>query len=144
MLVAVSCFAGAAHAQEPPNPTEAARHFDRGYLLAQQGSLEAAISGDGDRLTLTDTLPGWPELGARHRIADALGIEVALDNDVNLAAVAERAAGAGAGSDSFALLWMSEGLGVAVDDDGRVAGIIKAEEVLAVIDADRQARQGRL
>ncbi|MDN3934866.1 ABC transporter ATP-binding protein [Arthrobacter sp. YD4] len=36
------------------------------------------------------------------------------------------------------------GLGVAVDDDGRVAGILKADEVLAVIDADRRARQGRL
>ncbi len=82
--------------------------------------LQAAISADGDQLTLTDTLPGWPELGARHRIADALGIEVVLENDVNLAAVAERAAGAGAGADSFALLWMSDGLGVAVDLGGVV------------------------
>ena len=80
--------------------------------------VQAAISLDGDRLSFTDTLPGWPELGARHRIADALGIEVELDNDVNLAAVAERAAGAGAGADSFALLWMSDGLGVAVDLGG--------------------------
>lgn len=82
--------------------------------------LQAAISADGDQLTLTDTLPGWPELGARHRIADALGIQVILDNDVNLAAVAERAAGAGIGADSFALLWMSDGLGVAVDLGGVV------------------------
>jgi hypothetical protein len=36
-------FSGAVHAQDAPNPREAARHFDRGYLLAQQGSLEAAI-----------------------------------------------------------------------------------------------------
>src|SRR4051812_22676739 len=57
--------------------------------------VQAAISTDGDRLSFTDTLPGWPELGARHRIADALGIEVELGNDVNLAAVAERASGAG-------------------------------------------------
>lgn len=82
--------------------------------------VQAAISLDGDRLSFTDTLPGWPELGARHRIADALGVEVELDNDVNLAAVAERAAGAGAGADSFALLWMSDGLGVAVDLGGTV------------------------
>jgi predicted NBD/HSP70 family sugar kinase len=82
--------------------------------------VQAAISADGDRLSFTDTLPGWPELGARHRIADALDIRVDLDNDVNLAAVAERAAGAGAGADSFALLWMSDGLGVAVDLGGVV------------------------
>jgi predicted NBD/HSP70 family sugar kinase len=82
--------------------------------------VQAAISADGDRLSFTDTLPGWPELGARHRIADALGIEVELDNDVNLAAVAERATGAGAGTSSFALLWLSDGLGVAVDLNGTV------------------------
>ncbi|MBX3195775.1 MAG: ROK family transcriptional regulator [Schumannella sp.] len=82
--------------------------------------VQAAISGDGDHLSFTDTLPGWPELGARHRVADALGIEVELDNDVNLAAVAERVAGAGGGAESFALLWMSDGLGVAVDLGGIV------------------------
>ena len=82
--------------------------------------VQAAISADGDHLSFTDTLPGWPELGARHRIADALGIEVELDNDVNLAAVAERATGAGQDAGSFALLWMSEGLGVAVDLGGTV------------------------
>jgi predicted NBD/HSP70 family sugar kinase len=82
--------------------------------------VQAAISADGDHLFFTDTLPGWPELGARHRIADALHIEVELDNDVNLAAVAERASGAAQGANDFALLWMSDGLGVAVDLGGMV------------------------
>jgi predicted NBD/HSP70 family sugar kinase len=82
--------------------------------------VQAAISSDGDQLSFTDTLPGWPELGARHRIADALGIVVELDNDVNLAAVAERAVGSAQGADDFALLWMSDGLGVAVDLGGVV------------------------
>jgi predicted NBD/HSP70 family sugar kinase len=82
--------------------------------------VQAAISADGDHLSFTDTLPGWPELGARHRIADALGIEVELGNDVNLAAVAERATGARVDAASFALLWMSDGLGVAVDLGGTV------------------------
>jgi predicted NBD/HSP70 family sugar kinase len=82
--------------------------------------VQAAISADGDHLFFTDTLPGWPELGARHRIADALGLEVELGNDVNLAAVAERAAGAAVDADSFALLWIGDGLGVAIDIGGTV------------------------
>jgi predicted NBD/HSP70 family sugar kinase len=80
--------------------------------------VQAAISADGDTLSFTDTLPGWPELGARRRIEDALHIEVALDNDVNLAAIAERAVGAGQDVASFALLWLGDGLGLAVDLGG--------------------------
>lgn len=36
------------------------------------------------------------------------------------------------------------GLGVAVDDAGRVAGVVRAAEVLAVIESARQVRQGAL
>ena len=80
--------------------------------------VQAAISLDGDTLSFTDTLPGWPELGARRRIEDALGLDVLLDNDVNLAAVAERAAGAARDVASFALIWMGDGLGLAIDLGG--------------------------
>lgn len=41
-----------------------------------------------------------------------------------------------------AALSSPSGLGVAVDADGRVAGVITAEEVLAVIESDRHLRQG--
>ena len=43
-----------------------------------------------------------------------------------------------------AALSSPSGLGVAVDADGRVAGVITADEVLAVIESDRQVRQGAL
>jgi predicted NBD/HSP70 family sugar kinase len=82
--------------------------------------VQAATSDSGERLSFTDTLPGWPEVGARARIEDALGIDVLIDNDVNLAAAAERAVGATRDAASFALLWMGEGLGVSVDLGGSV------------------------
>ena len=43
-----------------------------------------------------------------------------------------------------AALSSPSGLGVAVDDDGRVAGVIGAAEVLAVIESDRNVRHGGL
>ncbi|MGP4031473.1 ABC transporter ATP-binding protein [Pseudarthrobacter sp. 1C304] len=43
-----------------------------------------------------------------------------------------------------AALSSPSGLGVAVDADGRVAGVITAAEVLAVIESDRTVRQGAL
>jgi len=43
-LVTLALFApSVSHAQSAAAPAEASRHFERGYLLAQQGSLEEAI-----------------------------------------------------------------------------------------------------
>lgn len=80
--------------------------------------LQGAVDPRTDALTFTGLLPGWPRRSTRARLEDGLGVAVRIDNDANLAAVAERAAGAGHGADGFALLWLGEGLGVAVDLGG--------------------------
>lgn len=82
--------------------------------------VQGAIDPRTDELSFIDTLPGWPRTGVSKKLADALGREVRIDNDVNLAAIAERSEGAGAGTSSFALLWMGDGLGLAVDLAGTV------------------------
>ncbi|WP_235825120.1 ROK family transcriptional regulator [Agromyces badenianii] len=82
--------------------------------------VQAAFFVDGDELSFTDTLPGWPAVGARRRIEEALGLHVTIDNDVNLATMAERSAGAAQHTASFALFWIGEGLGVGVDLGGVV------------------------
>jgi predicted NBD/HSP70 family sugar kinase len=84
--------------------------------IGVQGSIDPRT----DELSFIDTLPGWPRKGVSKKLADALGLEVRIDNDVNLAAIAERSEGAGAGTSSFALLWMGDGLGLAVDLAGTV------------------------
>ncbi|GAA3131709.1 ROK family transcriptional regulator [Streptosporangium carneum] len=64
-------------------------------------------------------VPGWrPNLlqVLSHRI-DA---PVTLENDVNLAAVAEHRAGAARGREDFVLLWMDNGVGAAVTLGGRL------------------------
>src|SRR5204862_5647988 len=61
-----------------------------------------------------------PDLLAR--LAEALGVPVEGENDVNLAAVAEREVGRAAGVDDFVLLWAEEGLGAAIVIDGRLHG----------------------
>lgn len=58
---------------------------------------------------------GWGRPGLVPELAAALGVTVDADNDVNLAAIAERHRGAAAGSGSFALLWLGAGLGCAID-----------------------------
>ncbi|GAA3890824.1 ROK family transcriptional regulator [Leifsonia kafniensis] len=80
--------------------------------------VQAAIDPRTDELSFTDTLPGWPRTGVRKLLEDSLGIAVTIENDVNLAALAERRGGAVAQAGGFALLWMGAGLGLAVDLGG--------------------------
>jgi predicted NBD/HSP70 family sugar kinase len=64
-------------------------------------------------------VPGFSRPGLVPAIARALGTHVGVDNDVNLAAVAERRRGVGREVDGFALLWLGEdGLGLAIDIAG--------------------------
>ncbi|WP_194927201.1 ROK family transcriptional regulator [Catenulispora pinisilvae] len=69
--------------------------------------------------TAAPDMPGWrPDLpGELERV---LGVRVLLENEVNLAAVAEHRLGAAAGRADFVLLWLDEGVGGAVVLDGRL------------------------
>ena len=82
--------------------------------------LQAAVAQRADELSFTNTLPGWPTTGPRRHLEVELGVAVTIDNDANLAAMAERAAGSAAGVDGFALLWLGEGIGLAIDVAGQV------------------------
>ncbi|MEV0128852.1 ROK family transcriptional regulator [Dactylosporangium sp. NPDC050688] len=84
--------------------------------------VQIAVAGSYD--PRTDVLhhvevPGWGRPGLVDDLRRRLGVPVGVDNDVNLAAVAERAHGAGRDAESFTLLWLGEaGLGLAIDLGG--------------------------
>ncbi len=61
---------------------------------------------------------GRPDL--REALAGRLGTRVVLENEVNLAAIAEHRDGAASGREDFALLWLDDGVGAAVVLDGRL------------------------
>ena len=69
---------------------------------------------------LAVNLPAWHE-GALDALKDAWRKPVVIENDVNLAAMAERADGAAAGADDFVLVWLGVGLGLATILGGRAA-----------------------
>ncbi|MCR6493648.1 ROK family transcriptional regulator [Cellulomonas sp. P24] len=82
--------------------------------------IPGAVDPRTDQLRFVGDLPGWPRRGIRRHLEDALGREVVIENDANLAAIAERKQGAGTDVSSFALVWMGHGLGLSVDLDGHV------------------------
>ena len=69
--------------------------------------------------SLAVNLPAWHE-GALAALRGVLHKPVVIENDVNLAAMAERAAGAAVGADDFVLVWLGGGLGLATILGGRL------------------------
>lgn len=64
-------------------------------------------------------LPRWHR-GLRDSLRDDLGCAVTIENDVNLAAIAERTEGAAREVDDLALFWVGRGVGLAVVLGGRL------------------------
>jgi predicted NBD/HSP70 family sugar kinase len=93
-------------------PTERIRHVQLGVAGSYDWRTETIRHVD---------VPGFGTTGLVPGIAEALGTHIGVDNDVNLAAVAERRRGVGRDTDGFALLWLGqEGLGLAIDINGQL------------------------
>jgi predicted NBD/HSP70 family sugar kinase len=85
------------------------------FVIGTPGVLDPR-TGD---LRLAVNLPAWHE-GVHEALRADLGRPVTIENDVNLAAMAERAVGAATGADDFVLVWIGVGLGLATVLGGRL------------------------
>jgi predicted NBD/HSP70 family sugar kinase len=74
------------------------------------------------RLRYARHLPGWHDPDLLERLAAAVAVPLHVDNDVNLAAVAELAAGRARGVEDFVLVWVDDGLGASLVIGGRLYG----------------------
>lgn len=73
---------------------------------------------DGELVTANE-VPGWrPGLVAAWQ--RRIGVPLILENEVNLAAIAELRTGAAQGADDFVLMWVGAGVGAAVVLGGRL------------------------
>jgi len=95
-----------------------------GLTVDAIGHVQLGVPGSYD--AVADTLhhidiPGWSQPGLAAALAARIGARIGVDNDVNLAATAERSRGVAGAVDSFAVLWLGdEGLGLAIDLGGSV------------------------
>ncbi|MEU6999189.1 ROK family transcriptional regulator [Nonomuraea sp. NPDC046570] len=87
----------------------------RGVVIGTPGVVDPR-SGD---VHFSFDLPHWHE-GIHEALARDLRREVTIENDVNLAAIAERVSGAAQGVDDFVLLWAGRGIGLAVMLGGKL------------------------
>ncbi|MEV7023501.1 ROK family transcriptional regulator [Kitasatospora sp. NPDC093558] len=82
------------------------------------------VSGAPDpvtgKLRYASHLAGWHSPRLVEELTEEIGAPVSIENDVNLAAVAEQASGAARGSEDFVLLWAGAGIGAAIVIAGRL------------------------
>jgi fructokinase len=87
---------------------------------------------------LTTPKPGWANTDVAAALGDALAVPIALDTDVNAAAVGEWRHGAAQGLETFCYLTVGTGIGGGVFADGRpVHGLLHPEVGHMMIPHDR-------
>lgn len=79
--------------------------------IASFGPLQLDARAPDHGELLTTPKPGWSGVNLRTVLADALGLPVALDTDVNAAALAEGRLGAARGVDQLVYLTVGTGIG---------------------------------
>lgn len=92
-------------------------HLDRlrAFVIGTPGVVDPR-TGD---IRFSFNLPSWHE-GVLERLRADLQRSVIIENDVNLAAVAERLLGAPTDIDDFVLLWIGAGVGMAIMREGQL------------------------
>lgn len=87
---------------------------------------QAAIGSPGvldperGAVALAANLPGWGRQGLVEALRRELGTNLSFENDVNLAAIGERARGHGRDVESFVYLWVGTGVGMGLVLNGEL------------------------
>jgi predicted NBD/HSP70 family sugar kinase/putative N-acetylmannosamine-6-phosphate epimerase len=102
-----------------------ARLDDAGARGIKPAALGIATAGwvdprSGRVLFATENLPGWTGVELGRELEDALGLPVAVENDGNAQAIAEREYGAGRGVDNFVCVTLGTGVGGGCYINGRL------------------------
>jgi predicted NBD/HSP70 family sugar kinase len=71
-------------------------------------------------VAMAPNLPGWGRSGLVQAVRDELGTNISFENDVNLAALAERAYGLGRNVRNFVFLSIGTGIGMALMVEGQL------------------------
>src|SRR5262249_59665848 len=91
-----------------------------GTLLQTVVGSPGIVEPDGQALRLAPNLPGWERPAVLRDLRRLLGVETAIENDVDAAAVAERDHGHGRDVSTFAFVSVGTGIGMGLVLDGKL------------------------
>jgi predicted NBD/HSP70 family sugar kinase len=89
-------------------------------LRAVAIGVPAPVDRHTGRIASNNILPGWVDFAPAQELTELLGVPVVLENDANLGALGERAAGAAVGIDDFLFVKVSSGIGAGLFLNGRI------------------------
>lgn len=92
-------------------------HEVSGIAVSTAGQID---SRKGQVIYATDSLPGYTGLNIKKELEEALGLPVAVENDVHCAALGEYWHGAAQGVDDFLCLTLGTGIGGAIVTNGHI------------------------
>jgi predicted NBD/HSP70 family sugar kinase len=95
-------------------------HVDREELLACGAGVPGPVDRISGRVGSTMLLPGWGGAVLAAALEQRLEVPVAVDNDANLGALGEQAAGAARGVDDVIYVKVSSGIGAGLISGGRL------------------------
>ncbi|MFI6445971.1 ROK family transcriptional regulator [Kitasatospora sp. NPDC050543] len=98
---------------------DTAREAGVGHLHTVAVGAPGLVDPATGRLNSTGALTDW-HTGLLAALGELPGTDLILENEVNLAAVAEHRIGAARDRDTFVLLWLGQGVGAAVVLDGKL------------------------
>ncbi|MGH8779948.1 ROK family protein [Paraburkholderia sp.] len=96
------------------------RGIQRDDVLATVLGSPGVFDPEKGRLRLAANLPGWERTDLISSLRDALGADIVIENDINLAALGEQKHGIGRGVDNFVLMWVGTGIGIGIVTDGKL------------------------
>ena len=117
-----------------------------GVAWSQVAAMAVGLPGivhlDGSGLRLAPNLPPLADLDVVAALGEQVGVPVTLDNDLNMATVAEQRHGRGAGVSDFVFIGVGTGVGMGIVASGRaLPHPALAVEVVAV---ERQGASRRV
>jgi len=98
----------------------ATEDFRGGELLATGVAAPGPLDPATGFVMSPPNLPGWDNVPLADIISDAVGVKVSVNNDANLAGLAEFRFGAGSGAQNLIYLTVSTGVGGGIICDGRL------------------------
>jgi glucokinase len=93
---------------------------DWSRVAAVAVALPGVVHGESNELRLAPNLPAFAGLDVERSLGQRLAVPVVVDNDVNMATLAEQRHGLGAGVSDFAFIAVGTGVGMGIVASGRL------------------------